>query len=144
MLWSARIDEFRAAAASKVATWFESIAKGATMPTRDTAPIGAPCWIDLMTSDTERSRAFYCELFGWTAEPSAEEFGGYFNFAKDGVRVAGCMASRSDVPDLWSVYLTTDDARNAGQRLLATTRAHRQRGQSDAEDHAMLMVRLAG
>ncbi|MDQ6614274.1 MAG: VOC family protein, partial [Actinomycetota bacterium] len=38
------------------------------MPTRDTAPIGAPCWVDLMTSDTERSRAFYCELFGWTAE----------------------------------------------------------------------------
>ena len=30
MLWSARTDEFRAAAASKVATWFESIAKGAT------------------------------------------------------------------------------------------------------------------
>lgn len=64
------------------------------MPTRDTAPIGAPCWIDLMTSDTERSRAFYCELFGWTAEQPAEEFGGYFYFSSDGVRVAGCMASR--------------------------------------------------
>ena len=47
-------DEFQADAASNVATWFASIAKGATMPTRDTAPIGAPCWIDLMTSDTER------------------------------------------------------------------------------------------
>jgi predicted enzyme related to lactoylglutathione lyase len=98
-----------------VATWFESIAKGATMPTRDTAPIGAPCWIDLMTSDTERSRAFYCELFGWTAEQPAEEFGGYFNFTRNGVRVAGCVASRpgSDIPDLWSVYLATDDARKA-------------------------------
>ena len=80
------------------------------MPTRDTAVIGAPCWIDLMTSDTERSRAFCCELFGWTAEQPAAEFGGYFNFTRDGVRVAGCMAS-SDVTDLWSVYLATDDAR---------------------------------
>jgi hypothetical protein len=111
--WFVRTDEFRAAAASKVATRFESIAKGATMPTRDAAPIGAPCWIDLMTSDTERSREFYCQLFGWSAEQPAEEFGGYFNFTKDGVRVAGCMASRSEVPDLWSVYLATDDARKA-------------------------------
>lgn len=85
------------------------------MPTRDAAPIGAPCWIDLTTSDTERSRAFYCQLFGWTAEQPAEEFGGYFNFTKGGVRVAGCMASRpdSEVPDVWSIYLATDNAKKA-------------------------------
>jgi len=83
------------------------------MPTRETAPIGAPCWVDLMTSDTERSKAFYGELFGWTAEEPAEEFGGYFNFAKDGIRVAGCMGIQPDSPvtDVWSVYLATDDAR---------------------------------
>jgi len=65
-----------------------------------------------MTSDTDRSRAFYCELFGWTAEEPAEELGGYFSFAKDGVRVAGCMANQPDsgMPDVWSVYLATDDA----------------------------------
>ncbi|HEY6379268.1 MAG TPA: VOC family protein [Candidatus Dormibacteraeota bacterium] len=82
------------------------------MPTRDTPPIGAPCWVDLMTSDTERSRAFYCQLFGWTATEPAEEFGGYFTFTKDGVQMAGCMASRDGVgsPDVWSVYLATDDA----------------------------------
>jgi predicted enzyme related to lactoylglutathione lyase len=68
-----------------------------------------------MTSDTERSREFYSRLFGWTAEEPAEEFGGYFNFTKDGVRVAGCMASQagSDLPDAWSVYLATDDAAKA-------------------------------
>jgi len=90
------------------------------MPTRDTAPVGAPCWIDLMTSDTERSRAFYCQLFGWTAEEPAEELGGYLNFTKNGVPVAGCMASQpgSDMPDAWSVYLATDDA---GKTLDAAT-----------------------
>ena len=82
------------------------------MPTRETAPIGAPCWVDLMTSDTERSRAFYCQLLGWAAEEPAEEFGGYFSFTKDGVRVAGCMPSQpgAGMPDVWSVYLASDDA----------------------------------
>jgi uncharacterized protein len=83
------------------------------MPARDSAPVGAPCWVDLMTSDTGVSRVFYSELFGWTAEEPNAEFGGYFNFTKDGVRVAGCMASQpgEGVPDVWSVYLASDDAR---------------------------------
>jgi predicted enzyme related to lactoylglutathione lyase len=65
-----------------------------------------------MTSDTQRSRQFYTELFGWSAEEPNDEFGGYFNFTKDGVRIAGCMASQPDdgVPNVWSVYLATDDA----------------------------------
>lgn len=82
------------------------------MPTRDTTVPGAPCWIDLMSSDTGRSREFYGELFGWTAEEPAEQFHGYFNFRKDGVPVAGCMSSQSpDMPDVWSVYLATNDAK---------------------------------
>lgn len=32
------------------------------MAKRDTAVVGAPCWVDLMTSDTERSRQFYGRL----------------------------------------------------------------------------------
>lgn len=49
------------------------------MPTRDTAPAGAPCWVDLMSSDIERSRAFYSQVFGWTAEDPDPDFGGYFS-----------------------------------------------------------------
>jgi predicted enzyme related to lactoylglutathione lyase len=79
------------------------------MPTRENAPAGAPCWVDLMTSDTERSASFYTELFGWTAEAPNVEFGGYFNFLKDGVHIAGCMSSQMGLPDVWSVYLNTDD-----------------------------------
>jgi hypothetical protein len=64
-----------------------------------------------MTSDTEASRAFYTQLFGWTAEEPNAEFGGYFNFVQDGVRIAGGMASQGDSgPDVWSVYLATDNA----------------------------------
>ncbi len=82
------------------------------MPTRETAPNGAPCWVDLMTSDTDRSREFYCGVFGWTADEPNAEFGGYFNFSKDGKLIAGGMASQpgAGMPDAWSVYLATDDA----------------------------------
>ncbi len=91
------------------------------MPTRETAPIGAPCWVDLMTSDVAGAREFYCQLFGWEAEDPNEEFGGYFNFTKDGVRVAGGMSSMPDsgMPDVWSVYLATDDARKTVEAATA-------------------------
>jgi uncharacterized protein len=83
------------------------------MPKRDSAPVGAPCWIELFTSDVEKGRAFYQELFGWTSDEPAEEFGGYFTFYKDGVRVAGGMHNdgQSGAPDVWSVYLACEDAK---------------------------------
>ena len=68
--------------------------QGDTMPTRDTAPVGAPIWIDLMASDVARSRAFYCSLFGWETEAPHEDLGGYLNFTREGVPVAGCVGAR--------------------------------------------------
>jgi predicted enzyme related to lactoylglutathione lyase len=77
-----------------------------------TLVVGAPCWIDLYSSDTDKAKQFYGQLLGWTAEESAPEFGGYFTFLKDGKHVAGCMANdgTQGYPDAWTVYLTTDDA----------------------------------
>src|SRR6266850_8481100 len=82
------------------------------MPLRDAAPIGAPCWVDLFTSDPERTQAFYNEVFGWTCETGGPEYGGYFNFSKDGVLVAGGIRNggESGTPDTWSVYLASADA----------------------------------
>jgi len=79
---------------------------------RNEAPLGAPCWVDLFTSDPDQAQAFYGELFGWTAQNTGEEYGGYVNFSKDGQLVAGCMKNdgQSGAPDAWSVYLSTDDA----------------------------------
>jgi predicted enzyme related to lactoylglutathione lyase len=82
------------------------------MPTRESAPVGAPCWIELFTSDADRARAFYDELFGWTSEEPNPEFGGYINFSRDGVRVAGAMANDGSqgAPDGWTIYLAVEDA----------------------------------
>lgn len=83
------------------------------MPTPDITP-GAPCWIDLMTADTEKAKAFYGDVFGWTFETGDEEkYGGYITALKDGKSVAGMMqkpGDQADMPDMWSVYLRSDDA----------------------------------
>ena len=81
------------------------------MTTRDHAPLGAPCWTDLWTSDVDGSRRFYAELFGWEALEANPEFGGYFMFARDGVPVAGGMGAMPGTPaeDQWTIYLATAD-----------------------------------
>lgn len=91
------------------------------MPTRDTAPVGAPCWIDLSSSDTDRSRAFYGELFGWASEQAGPEYGGYINFLHDGAPIAGCMAAQPQfgMAEGWSVYLATDDVAKAAEGTTA-------------------------
>src|SRR5215211_1044356 len=88
--------------------------KESPMTIRDHVPPGAPCWIDLMSSDVEKSKAFYGELFGWTADEPNAEFGGYTNLRKDGEQVAGLMAAQEPgQPDGWSVYLAVEDAEKA-------------------------------
>jgi predicted enzyme related to lactoylglutathione lyase len=81
------------------------------VPTRDRVPIGAPCWADLWTSDVDRSRRFYGELFGWEAQDPSPEFGGYFMFHRDGVPVAGGMGAMGSqaADDTWKIYLAAPD-----------------------------------
>ena len=80
------------------------------MRARDTSA-GAPCWIDLSSSDLTAARDFYTGLFGWTADEPDPEFGGYFMFNAGGAPVGGCMpVMPGGTPDVWSVYLTVEDA----------------------------------
>lgn len=81
------------------------------MSTRNGAPVGAPTWIDLATSDLERAEQFYGTVFGWTFETAGPEYGGYVNAFSDGRPVAGMMANDPQwgVPDGWTTYLHTAD-----------------------------------
>ena len=81
------------------------------MPTREGAPLGAPCWIDLSTSDVERAKDFYGTVFGWTFESAGPEYGGYISASKDGQPVAGLMYNdpQWNSPDVWTTYLHTAD-----------------------------------
>jgi len=80
------------------------------MTIRQNPPAGAPCWVDLMSSDVEAATAFYGELFGWTGSINAE-FGGYVTFALDGEGVAGLMLADPQAParNVWNVYLHAPD-----------------------------------
>jgi predicted enzyme related to lactoylglutathione lyase len=81
------------------------------MPTRDKAPAGSPCWVDLWTSDVEGSRKFYTALFGWEAQETNPEFGGYFMFTRGGAPIAGGMGDMGDLraDNRWRIYLETAD-----------------------------------
>jgi uncharacterized protein len=83
------------------------------MPTPEPTP-GAPCWVDLMTTDANQAKQFYGELFGWDFQTGDQEkYGGYITATKNGKTVAGIMQKQEDqagMPDMWSTYLWSDDA----------------------------------
>ncbi|MCG5431083.1 VOC family protein [Mycobacterium sp. MYCO198283] len=81
------------------------------MATRPTAPLGAPIWIDLSTSDIDRAQEFYSAIFGWTFESPGADYGGYRNAFADGRYVAGLMPNNPEwgMPDGWNTYLHTAD-----------------------------------
>ncbi len=81
------------------------------MPIRNAAPVGAPTWIDLTTSDMDRAQQFYSTVFGWTFESAGPDYGGYVNCFKDGKPVAGLMFNdpQWNSPDGWTTYFHTAD-----------------------------------
>ena len=81
------------------------------MPTRVLAPQGAPCWVDLWTSDVEGSRQFYAELFGWEAGEPSPDYGGYVMFNRAGVPVAGAMGDSGEMQanNTWKPFFATDE-----------------------------------
>jgi uncharacterized protein len=94
------------------------------MPKRENAIYGAPCWLDLSTSDIERAKAFYGGLFGWTATDTGEAFGHYTNMSKDGALVAALSPkldpAQADIPDAWNLYFAVPDASRAAEAVTQT------------------------
>ncbi|AVH22765.1 VOC family protein [Nocardia cyriacigeorgica] len=82
---------------------------------------GDPCWVDVYSSDPDRTIAFYGELFGWTAERD-DDFGGYITFRSGGKAVGGGMGRMPDdpdSPDQWTVYLAVEDAEATAKAAVA-------------------------
>ncbi len=73
---------------------------------------GAPCWNELMTTDTQKAGEFYSQLFGW--QKSEHDMGGtqYTMFLQGEVPVAGMMTlppEASGAPPHWMLYFSVDD-----------------------------------
>jgi len=77
-----------------------------------TPTVGAPCWVELGTSDPEAAKAFYSELFGWSVETDARpEAGGYTVLSLNGAPAAGLSPLNApEQPTAWTVSFATADA----------------------------------
>ena len=60
-------------------------------------PQGTPSWVDVMVDDADAARAFYTQLFGWTAAPGPPEYGGYTMCLLEGSPVAGASPQARDL-----------------------------------------------
>ena len=81
---------------------------------------GVPGWIDLGSPDLDATRAFYSQLFGWTAQTGGEEFGGYtiFQLGDDAVAGAGPLFT-AEQPSVWNTYVITDNADDVAAKVEA-------------------------
>lgn len=83
-------------------------------------PPGVPCWVDLSTPDVDAAIAFYGQLFGWEAQPTAPNTGGYRMFHYQGQPVAAVMPLMSDdQPVAWSHYVSVADCAATTQAVEA-------------------------
>lgn len=81
---------------------------------------GVPNWVDLGTADLGDAIRFYTSLFGWDAEVSGEEYGGYTTFRLDDRATAGAGPLFGEgQPTAWSTYVATDDADEIAARVEA-------------------------
>ena len=79
---------------------------------------GSPSWVDLGTADLEDAKRFYTRLFGWTADTSGDDYGGYTTFLLNGLPVAGAGPLLGEgQPTAWSTYFATDDAFAVADRV---------------------------
>ena len=78
---------------------------------------GAPCWVDLATTDQVAAKAFYGALFGWSYEDMSMDQEGHqhYSMASLGGSYAAAVYTQQDeqrqmgIPPHWSVHLTVDD-----------------------------------
>jgi predicted enzyme related to lactoylglutathione lyase len=75
---------------------------------------GSLTWTELTTRDPEGCKAFYGEVFGWTAEDAAMGPVNYTTWTLDGRGIAGMMpmagsAWPAEVPAHWMVYFAVAD-----------------------------------
>lgn len=100
-----RMAVFRDPTGAVVAAWQPGGHKGAALVNEP----GALIWNELATSDLDKSKAFYGEVFGWTWGGSDE----YAEPQVGGRTIGGVTPRRPDlpaeVPDHWLVYFGSSD-----------------------------------
>lgn len=101
------------------AVWQPGAHKGAGLVNEPNTMV----WNELITTDLEKSKAFYGAVFGWGAEVHEGDMP-YTEWQLGGRSIGGMMAKPpmmpAEVPPHWNVYFAVadlDEARNAIQKL---------------------------
>lgn len=79
---------------------------------------GCPLWVELLSSDPERSIAFYRELLGWDPLRGADARDDSVVFRSDGAEVAGLVPEHGG-RDCWLVHLATAGAIDTAAAITA-------------------------
>lgn len=72
---------------------------------------GSFCWVDLVTTDAEAAKAFYCRVMGWSAEDMPTDSGiPYTMLSHAGKEIAGLYTGEpdKDVPPHWAAYVRVE------------------------------------
>ena len=95
------------------------------MPAIERYAQGAPCWVDLSTSDETAALAFYGALFGWRDDPADMGDGQYYHMLKLGPAHVGAIYQQQPeevdqgIPSHWNTYINVVDVegvtRNVGE-----------------------------
>ena len=81
---------------------------------------GTPCWVDVTSTDLERTIAFYESLFGWQGDTVPQpEAGGYTMFTLREKYVAAASPPPPSGPraSYWTTYLASDDVDATAGRI---------------------------
>ena len=94
------------------------------MPEFTAHPAGSPCWVDVMSPDTDAAKVFFAGLVGWDADDQFDPDGNYVytNFTKDGKIVAGMGAQPPEMagmPAVWNTYIAVDDPEATAEKVTA-------------------------
>ncbi len=84
---------------------------------------GAFSWCELSSSDTGKSKSFYTSLFNWEYDEMKIQDGEIYHVLKaNGQPMGGIMKQPSDipseVPSMWTPYITVDDADTTYKKAL--------------------------
>jgi len=80
----------------------------------DTTP-GVFAWNELAATDTDKSMAFYSDLFGWKSQSMDMPNGKYTMFMAGDRPVAGMMTppEECEMPSMWLSYINVDNIETA-------------------------------
>lgn len=79
-------------------------------------------WFECYTSDVERARVFYSELFGWTIDPMEMSDGSIYQLIKSGqTGIGGLMSLASEHPTdpFWLSYLSVANVDEIARRVVS-------------------------